>query len=784
MPVTRIQSKDLLTGSVEAPNLNAAAITGQSAATSADDDDLILIYDDDASALRKMTRAHFTAGITGDITGVTAGSGLTGGGLTGDVTLAIDDSVVATISGSNFAGNVGVTGSLGATLGFSGSLTRLLDGKSYIASDNTDIIITSASNGQIVIGSNITTTLSAAYDGGVFITASNGPVDIQRTNNADAATSVLKLAVSGTVSGGGNAGPQILFTVPVSGESKVGAAIRANKFAASENDSTTELNFLTSGNDENLDRILKIDNTGVAVQGLGSSEVFPSSGYAFMVAASGYQNALVLENSTGDVGIGLTNPLVPLHVYRSNTSTLPQISAQQGSTGDAAYFFSIPNCSFIMGIDNSDDDKFKISYGSNSTNATLGSSNRLAIDVDGNVGIANDTPTSKLTVNGVITSTGSIKSTVLGDQNEIMIVGADNVLSSSNLLAIDTTNQRVGIGTTSPSVKLDIVGEAVNETQIRLAQHNTDSDAPDIRLFKSRGTEASPTAVANDDNLARVNSFAYNGSSYVQAGTFGWSADGTNGDSYFTISTRVGSSTTDKLEIDKFGDVIVFNDLAVSGSQLKITNSGDASIFIEADTDNATEADNPFLKMSQDGGLVTSIIGHCGATDKDPENNTYTGAVSNNLLIGTLDSNGGVQIGTNDNVRITVESDGDVKLVSTKDDTTSSSANLFINSSTGFLARSTSDRRQKKDITAISSSLDDLCRLSPRHFYDVNDENNEVRIAGFVADEVQAVFPELVPERDLPDEIYRSVAYDRLGAYIVSAIKEIKQRLEALENGG
>ena len=415
MPTTRIRTLDLLSGSVASGSLGAGSITGQVAATTVEDADLVLIYDNDATALRKMTRANFTAGLS--------------------------------------------------------------------------------------------TTLSGAYDAGTFITASKGAVDIQATNNSNSATNLLKLAVSGSVSGAGNAGPQILFTIPVSGESKVGAAVRANKQQVSSNSSITELNLFTSEDNETLVRILKLDNIGAAVHGAGASEVFPSSGYAFMVAASGYQNAFVLENSTGDVGIGLTNPLVPLHVYRSNTSTLPQISAQQASTGDAGYFFSIPNCSFMMGIDNSDGDKFKISYGSNSSNAALGSSDRLEIDVDGNISLTKD--------------------------------------------------------------------------------------------------------------------------------------------------------------------------LVVSGNQLKVTNAGDASIFIEADTDNATETDNPFLKMSQDGGLVTSIIGHCGATDKDPENNAYTGAVSNNLLIGTLDSNGGVQIGTNDNVRITVESDGDVLLVSTKDDTTSSSANLL-----------------------------------------------------------------------------------------------------------
>lgn len=128
------------------------------------------------------------------------------------------------------------------------------------------------------------------------------------------------------------------------------------------------------------------------------------------------------------------------------------------------------------------------------------------------------------------------------------------------------------------------------------------------------------------------------------------SSDSTTG-----IQFNKADGTTNVMTIDTTNKRIGIG--TTPSKTLHLASTGDVSVWLEADTDNSGEDDNPYIKLTQDNNLTRSIIGMVGTAGNDPEDNSYTGTTANSLLIGTQ-TNNTVQIGTYNAVRLTIDTAG------------------------------------------------------------------------------------------------------------------------------
>ena len=165
--------------------------------------------------------------------------------------------------------------------------------------------------------------------------------------------------------------------------------------------------------------------------------------------------------------------------------------------------------------------------------------------------------------------------------------------------------------------------------------------------------------------------------SYVLSGSEGVVLNVKEGLLFATSSDRIGIGTT-----TPNSKLAVVGDLVLSGSQLKVTSTGPTSLYLQADTDNVTETDTAFVKLTQDGAYLTSYLGYIGNDSQDPEGGSLTDGLENTLLLSCHNSFPGgppassrIQFATEQAVRMTIEDDGKVGI-----GTTSPSSKLHIES--------------------------------------------------------------------------------------------------------
>ena len=242
-----------------------------------------------------------------------------------------------------------------------------------------------------------------------------------------------------------------------------------------------------------------------------------------------------------------------------------------------------------------------------------------------------ETSSTGVTVSGDLTSTGNLKVAAngyvwFGDVNHIIDVDAGSMNfkmpadehfiwqeGGNSIMKLEGTNRRLGIGlNASPDHTLLVYNESLggtagNETNIaRLGSSSANADSVVFTGRRDANGSDWTTARLKIQRRVDVTDMGYVGFGHPDSGTvlFG------NGDTdYFKM--LMPASGEKSFTISSY-------------------TTGDAVLYIEADTDNSYESDNPKIVMKQDGGAVVHTIGVLGNAD-----DVASGTIANSMYFNT-----------------------------------------------------------------------------------------------------------------------------------------------------
>lgn len=521
-------------------------------------------------------------------------------------------------------------------------------------------------------------------------------------------------------------------------------------------------------------------------------------------------------NSTGNIGIGVTSPGEKLHV-RGGSGVDTAIRVDTTNADAELKLTTLGQKDWALGVDYSDSGNFKIA-----NSGTIGSGTRLTIDGSGNVGIGTTNPTSSLVVSGdgfrlnntddngiFLNKTGGSNWNYIDFRKDGVRQGytgfsgggdyilntslsnTDIVLQPSNTEVLRaSSNGNVGIGTTSPTAKLDVVGDVK-------------VDNGDV-IIRTDG--ANIFAVSRNGNLDGT--FPYldfiNDSSSTRIRSTGnlsfWQRDlsGTLSEKMRLTSIGLGIGTTSPTaKLDVNGNINLSN---FSGLQQITAGNGNLIGYNNTTFDLQVGANqlviNPALGSFYldpfGGGSNAVISGNIFAPQIDFAPNGGSSAVrinSTGLGIGTtspstkLHVRESTSLATGMTVQVNPDPLAGAGLINFLDNGGSNIGSIFYNGfSTSY--NTSSDYRLKENVVAINEASNKLKRLNPVSFNFIN--RPEITVDGFIAHEVQDIIPEaVVGEKDEVDNNgnpkYQGIDQSKLVPLLTAALQEAIDRIELLE---
>jgi hypothetical protein len=402
---------------------------------------------------------------------------------------------------------------------------------------------------------------------------------------------------------------------------------------------------------------------------------------------------------------------------------------------------------------------------------------------------------------------GSSKITALANATNATDAMAYGQIRNGIPLYMDTANNRLGIGTSTPGTILDVqsTSSIINNTN-----YSTDTNGAYLLLNKSRtASVGTNTIVQSGDILGQINFRGANGTGYTPAAAISGEVDGTPGATndmpgrLLFYTTPDGSGTlTERLRIDSAGLIQetganpVFNlentgTTPADGGVLRFGHNQTSSKPLAeirgqlVDGSVATRAgDLAFFTSAQATGTLTQKMvirqdGKIGIGVTSPSSYVQiTNNVSNGVNTLNVQSNVAGDLATH-------------PLLVTKRDSNSTTSQVLIgflmnggatgqgqinaNGASAAAFGSFSDVRLKENVVDLPSQIESICNLRPVEFDYKDGSGHQI---GFIAQEVQAIYPDVVGESN---GYLTLTDMNKNDARLIKAFQELYDKVKALE---
>ncbi|MEM9888191.1 MAG: tail fiber domain-containing protein [Bacteroidota bacterium] len=351
------------------------------------------------------------------------------------------------------------------------------------------------------------------------------------------------------------------------------------------------------------------------------------------------------------------------------------------------------------------------------------------------------------------------------DGNKFKISASTDMEGSSSFVFDRSGN--LGLGTSSPSAKLDIESVAFDITRLK----RTSGGGASLLFENSSAKEGRIGLDANDRLFMQSPDDLY-----LQA------AGATR--LFIANNGNVGIGTTNpnvNTKLDVFGDLALsdgtgnigfYEDnalkafLSYNGTSLSLeTNETNGDVIIDA-------IDDVFLRAGSSTRILIEDDGDVGIGTLSPQvslhvRQSQTPTVNKALPQSAVTNVDGIRIQDVDNSDWTLFVDGANDL----NFSFNNSLRSWIEDLNGTYVTS-SDRRLKTNIRELDSVLENVLQLRPTT-YQYKDAAKAKPTIGFIAQEVEGVMPELVVEK----EGIKALPYDYFGVIAIKAIQELHEKV-------